>query len=1107
MAGLQQSLPASNNLSTPPTRVPSPTRSLPNGSCTYRDLTSGACGCNQFWDKTSAEIHDSSNEKLPTNERSTWCVCTHHACFHTALPSTVGTDSRALPACDVRCQCKPGLQCNVHNRRSAMDPCPPVGGSQGSCNEQLKISQPLLSLGLLPPAFTQSVEAAQVHGLRDAPSHPSTSDLPRVPSVCFLSHDRRSTPQNEGRQVRHEADQSLQHGTGLGLSLVNCGNIEKPIDPQQSISSTVPDDVVPPNESYSEPELPPTRANSMPEDIVKASDPQGSIEQVYEFNRTLHVNISGDTVPNTYNPEEFLQSATEVATPSNANTPNLGAADQAVHDTKKLFETLSRLTSAVEHPTGSETRPSSAASARIPPLLLANSPVIPQDQIKQAIRSASPQAFQKLVSYLNPLHNLLNSIPNVATAIREINNRLDLIESHSFNQVAPEDLDQRFDQHDGRLLEIEHRMNEHDRLHQAIDADQSSNSFGRRQNAINESLGANNSVHSTTSSALVVAAMGRKGIDEEFEGIKDRLDVLEAAALPTTTNPWQVEVVMLPWGPELPGIWFGRDEPMHDTAKATTQDSEDWTQVRGIIATQATQAAHAAHAAPSFDSNTSSARNSSHPSDGGWSSQAISDWVTEAEEGLLSPKACGSNNMVYKRLQSRGFVRDVELTSANSRDIQGTLANAFGDMMEQLKHANDSQDPLITSYPGLRAAFIPLRKVAKESRLRFLNTAEMMSSAVWSAQFLSSGVMMRVSGGKKRLYVTQPQAYLQHKDVNEDEQLWTWQRLRELPRFQSDPDSQMEGNEEQCQPQVAEADAREACWAFVEAYDQPPLSVHSSFGSNQSVELSMRPADRQWRRSMTPSSILKHRIPQPISPLSENHPHRPSHGRPRTVSISYIEQHHSGSSKRRLNSSPAKHPSKAHATARNPSVSISKSKRRRVTRAASPQEAQGAAGPTWNPTPRRSREPPSPFFSSHPELPRTNSDAASRSQRSVAVVGKTTPFAYATPHSGPFVGRPDVDEFQGGDTEPDDNDVDEHDDDEQSWRGVDDQTNESADPVADDGQVDEDGSSFFAEHSGFGSDDDDEDEDSENFDFGARRDGPGDEDGDDVFDTLLGVLQ
>src|SRR5687768_12033551 len=62
-------------------RTPS-RRSLPDGPCNYRDANVGQCGCDQFWDKLSAELHDESAEHRPSSERSTWCVCGHHACFH-----------------------------------------------------------------------------------------------------------------------------------------------------------------------------------------------------------------------------------------------------------------------------------------------------------------------------------------------------------------------------------------------------------------------------------------------------------------------------------------------------------------------------------------------------------------------------------------------------------------------------------------------------------------------------------------------------------------------------------------------------------------------------------------------------------------------------------------------------------------------------------------------------------------------------------------------------------------------------------------------------------------------------------------------------------------
>lgn len=367
---------------------------------------------------------------------------------------------------------------------------------------------------------------------------------------------------------------------------------------------------------------------------------------------------------------------------------------------------------------------------------------------------------------------------------------------------------------------------------------------------------------------------------------------------------------------------------------------------------------------------------------------------------------------------------------------------------------------------------------------------------------------MRVSGGRKRLYVTQPGAYLQHQGAEIDGMTWSWQKLRELPRFQKDADSQMEGNEEHCQPEVGEADAKETCWAFVEAYDLPPLSVHSSFNSSHSVEMSMRPADRQWRRSMTPSSILKHRVPQPISPLSENRPRAFSSGRQRPASASIIEQPYSGSSKRRLNSSPVKQTSASHDQSRIASVAMSKPKRRRVTHASSsPLQLQETTVPIWSKTPRQSREPLSPSAPSYPELPRTNSDVASK--------GKSTPFAYATPHSGPVTRRREPEDFIGGDTEPDSDDdnakLSGHgNDDEQSWRGVDDRTEASGNSnVDEDAAGAEDPSSFSGEDSGFGSEDNSEDEGSgsEFFDYGGHdHDQNDDEDGEDVFDTLLGVL-
>ncbi|KAH5560600.1 hypothetical protein HBI25_108520 [Parastagonospora nodorum] len=1105
-------------------RTPSTRRSLPSGPCNYRDAAFGPCGCDQFWDKLSAELHEESANDNPSRDRSTWCVCGHHACFHlrgSRAPEQhvpiVATPVQATPAkCSGQCQLLPGAQCDIHNAIGLLDGHGTNVADHAPYNRQYKALQSGVSQRLLRQNASPAQGPRRMEQGWDAPSQASTTGLPSIPSVCMLSRGERPAADPE---ARYDVMQSRQTIAGLGLSMMQLES-NGALHRQQSPSPTVADDsngALALQQPLSEPEISSTRANSYAAEANRVTSPsRGILDQVSEFNRNLQLDVGGDTIPNTYNPDDYIQSATEVATPSIANTPDLGVADQAVQEGKNLIDTLTRLTSNMQKPNGSpgKTDATSAPTSQ-------RSPAAPQaqEQLQQILRAASPQALQKLVSYLAPLHNLLNSIPNVANTMRDMGNRLDMLENGSFNYVQPEDLNQMLSMQDDRLIELEYRMDEHDKHHQAIDADQSSTTYRRRIDNITGSFGSNHSLQSTTSSALILAAMDRKDTEMEFSNIKDRLDVLESAALPSTFQPWEVEVVLIPWGRDLRGIWFTPDEPMHDISKAT-QESEEWTQARNSKLGGADVPIRETDSSPYHGPQTMSRGGIISDSEG-WSSQAISDWASGSADDWLFPKACGSNNMVYKRLQSRGFIRDVTLKGASARDLQATLSHAFSDLLEHLSYTNQDGDDVVTAYPGLQASFIPLRKVHKDSKLRFLSPAEMATSALWSAQFLGSGVMMRVSGGRKRLYVTQREAYIQHSD--DLGSTWTWQELRQLPRYQPEQDSQMEGNEEQCQTKVPEADAKETCWQYVEAYDAPPASVHSSFDSSHSMQLSMRPADRQWRRSMTPSSILKNKLPQPISPLSEFHT-RPTHFRQRTTSASVAEPLVTGSSKRRFNSSPTKQSSAPQPTSRTPSVSVARLKRRRT---ANPSYQDGndlgeAQITMWNPTPRRSREPPSPFYSSQPALARTSSDVTSRpSQRSVAIVGKSTPFAYATPHSGPFIGGAGFGGYNnGGDTEPDnDDDAYEGDDGEQSWRGVtdgDDDDSSSSESSLDAEAEAQIGASFSGDDSGFGSESESEsgnDDDDEQSEFDVDRNprlnntsDDDDEDGD-VFDTLLDVLE
>jgi len=1107
-----------------------PRRSLPDGPCNYRDAALGQCGCDQFWDKLSAELHDEIAEPGPSSKRSTWCVCGHHACFHLRgsrapqrRPPSIDIPQRPLlhAACDGQCQLLSRAQCDAHSASRRADENP-LSGDPAIPTEHMP-SQPSLGAQFLQQN-PQALGPGRIAQSQDSPSQTSTSGLPGIPSVCLLSRDRRPATNTE---VRHGANQSRQTLAGLGLSMMHLESMDQINCPQQSPTSTVPDDfnvIQAPQRPCSAPGPRSTTANSIQNEANVDSPSRGILGQVYEFNRQIQLDVPGDTIPNTYNPDEYVQSATEVATPSAGNTPDLNDADRAVQDGKNFIDQLTRMTSNMQQQQQqANSSPDRPTYATVPTqLLLTNSPTAPQEQLQHLLQSAPPQGLQKLVSYLAPLHNLLNSIPNVAKTMQDLGSRLDTLENGSFNYVQPEDLNQTLEMYEGRLIDVEHRTGEHDKLLQAIDDRGSNNSFSRRRiGNVAASFGSNHSGESTTSSALILAAMDRQETEMELENIKERLQVLEAAAPPTSLSPWEVEVVLLPWGPDLRGIWFSPDESMHDAAKTTTQSSEEWTQARtcrsgkGLPFTEAL--GRGTDSSPHSHSHTSAKGPLLNPTGGGWSSQDISNWASGSTDDWLFPKACGSNNLIYKRLQSRGFVRDVTFRGASAKDIQEALSHAFCDVFDYLQYDDSDENPMIAAYPGLQAPYIPLRKVLKETRLRFLTPAEMSSSALWSAQFLAAGVMMRVSGGKKRLYVTVREAYTQQVDRNEFvimEQ--SWPELRQLPRYQPDQDAKMDGNDEQCQAHVPEADAKEACWQFVEAYDAPPASIHSSFGSVQSLQLSMRPADRQWRRSITPNSILKKRQLRPISPVSEHQPRRPSYYRDRTVSTSVVETFPPSSSKRRFNSSPIKQSFAPQHVSRTPSLSMVRLKRRRVENSSSPQPDQDAAAkvqiPIWNATPRRSREPPSPFFSSQPALQRSTSDVTSRpSQRSVAVTGKSTPFAYATPHSGPFLGGPAFDACNnGGDTEPDDenNDGYDGDDGEQSWHGVTDGDDDSvSDSALGAGVGAQEAASFSGEDSGFGSDASDAQSDDEAEAHAQRQQDEEDEDEEDVFDSLLSVIE
>jgi hypothetical protein len=111
------------------------------------------------------------------------------------------------------------------------------------------------------------------------------------------------------------------------------------------------------------------------------------------------------------------------------------------------------------------------------------------------------------------------------------------------------------------------------------------------------------------------------------------------------------------------------------------------------------------------------------------------------------------------------------------------------DALNRQDLSDDSPDPR-ASFFALSAPFMPLRKAYGSSKLQFLTKPEMVTSALWTWDFLVSGVVMKASGGVKRLFITHREAYVQTETT-----AWTWDSLRKLPRVASDLDAVFDGAE------------------------------------------------------------------------------------------------------------------------------------------------------------------------------------------------------------------------------------------------------------------------------------------------------------------------
>ncbi|KAK3191416.1 hypothetical protein K4F52_002627 [Lecanicillium sp. MT-2017a] len=416
-------------------------------------------------------------------------------------------------------------------------------------------------------------------------------------------------------------------------------------------------------------------------------------------------------------------------------------------------------------------------------------------------------------------------VKNLTDTVSGHEQRLDKLETGSFAAGAThDDCADKHEHFDLRITELEGKVDEMEKGYN------DNETVASRRGDRNDEVTTTGSVISVATSTTSRPLQSHELL-AQVQALQSQVSQLQAS-LPSLTSPWEVEMVFLPF--PLKRVW--QDIRQFKVEPAISND--DWTQLP-------------------MTNSTSTLRSQS---------PLFGDWTTSDHDAeWLLPKACGDKSVTDRRLRSRGLIKTVSVKGPDARSVQTAVNAAFGSIFKEMQILPRRQDadPRNAKFMGLQSSWIPLRKIHRDSRLRFLSPAEMATPALWDVQFLNS-VMMRSS--EPRLFVTHPDAYLQ--DYFAFEAGWTWQRVRELTRVYPDYSESQ---------QVPEADAMEEHWSWNEHLDEPP-SVNTSMNlRKQKQRVSMSPSFarlpliERWR-SQSPA-VVRENSPMMRSRAGSRPPH------------------------------------------------------------------------------------------------------------------------------------------------------------------------------------------------------------------------------------------
>ncbi|KAH7325909.1 hypothetical protein B0I35DRAFT_474637 [Stachybotrys elegans] len=406
------------------------------------------------------------------------------------------------------------------------------------------------------------------------------------------------------------------------------------------------------------------------------------------------------------------------------------------------------------------------------------------------------------------------ALKNLSDTVSGHAQRLDRLETVSFSAPNHEECHEKHDHMDLRVTDLESRVEEVEKM-----VNDNASIAGRHLDKADDA--ASQSAASIASTLASRTARSQE-LFSQIQTLQAQIQQLQST-VPTFAHAWEVEVVFLPF--PLQKIWQKQDQFKSDSS---TRDDE-WTQLPMTYSTATMR--------------------SQSPFYGDWG-------LMDQEMDWLLPKACSDKSISDKRLRSRGLIKTVSVKAPDARSVQTAINSVFGNVFRemQLQPRQHSNDPRVSRFMGLQSAWVPLRKIHKDSRLRFLSPSEMVTPALWDVQFLSS-VMMR--SATPRLFVTQADAYLQ--DHQAFEQGWTWQRVREMSPSNYDAHDSQES--------ISEG-AKEEHWEWHEQLDATS-NVHTAALAQSMRRLSHPPShpamsENLPRRSSSPM------ITRASSPLLKN---------------------------------------------------------------------------------------------------------------------------------------------------------------------------------------------------------------------------------------------